>query len=71
MRYPKSPWQRGSNENTNGLLRQYLPKSANLNAATQTELVAIAAEINHRPRKIHGYRSCAELYDDLRQAEVH
>jgi len=43
---PKSPWQRGSNENTNGLLRQYLPRTTNMLALTQEQLGAIAAELN-------------------------
>ncbi|WP_439956422.1 IS30 family transposase, partial [Nocardia gamkensis] len=59
---PRSPWQRGTNENTNRLLRQYLPKNADLRRFSQADLDTIADELNHRPRKIHGYRSPAEVY---------
>ncbi|MFC8529246.1 IS30 family transposase [Nocardia sp. NPDC057227] len=58
----RSPWQRGTNENTNRLLRQYLAKNADLRQFNQTDLDAIAAELNQRPRRIHGYRSPAEVY---------
>ncbi|GGY03061.1 hypothetical protein GCM10010358_66050 [Streptomyces minutiscleroticus] len=55
----------GLNENTNRLLRQYLPKGADLRRFRQADLDAIAHELNHRPRKIHGYRTPAEVYVGL------
>jgi IS30 family transposase len=57
---PQSPWQRGSNENTNGLLRQYLPKNADLSSFSQSELDAIALRLNQRPRKTLGFESPAD-----------
>jgi transposase, IS30 family len=57
---PCAPWQRGSNENTNGLLREYLPKGSDLSLHTPAQLHAIAAELNDRPRKRLGYRTPAE-----------
>lgn len=70
---PYAPWQRGSNENINGLLREYLPKGTDLNAWTPAQIHAIAAELNDRPRKRLGFRTPAEefarlLADDQRVA---
>jgi IS30 family transposase len=62
---PRSPWQRGSNENTNGLLRQYLPKSADLRQLDQTALDAIAAELNGRPRQTLGFKTPSQVLADV------
>lgn len=62
---PHSPWQRGSNENTNGLVRQYLPKGIDLSGYSQEQLDAIADEINGRPRKGLGVRSPLAVYSQL------
>jgi IS30 family transposase len=59
---PHSPWQRGRNENTNGLARQYLPKRSDLSVFSQAELDAIAWKLNTRPRKSLGFKCLVELF---------
>jgi IS30 family transposase len=61
---PRSPWQRGSNENTNGLLRQYFPKHSDLRPHTQAHLDAVAAELNDRPRQTLGWKSPSQALDE-------
>lgn len=62
---PQSPWQRGSNENTNGLLRQYLPRGLNFSQYSQEDFDVIANELNTRPRKTLGFQTPAAVLEEV------
>lgn len=65
--YPHRPWQRGSNENFNGLLRQYVPKRSSVARLRQNDYDALAHKLNTRPRKRYGYKTPIERYEELRR----
>ena len=68
---PQSPWQRGSNENTNRLLRQYFPKGTDVSGFSQAKLSAVARQFNERPRKTLQYQTPAEKIDLCKERTEH
>ena len=68
---PHAPWQRGSNENTNGLLREYFPKGRDLATVTETELRAAVDQLNARPRQRHGFLNPNEVLTAILTQDQH
>ena len=68
---PHSPWQRGTNENTNGLLRQYFPKGTDMGRYSKKEINAVAQTLNSRPRKTLGWKTPAEALNEFLLAFQH
>ncbi len=69
--YPRSPWQKGSNENTNGLLREYLLKKCDFDKVSEHELMKIVYNLNNRPRKCLGFRTPQEVFfEELRRLQL-
>ena len=64
--YPYSSWERGVNENTNGLIRQYFPKGQDLTAVSEAEIEHVMNQLNHRPRKTLGFRTPYEVFFNIR-----
>ena len=69
--HPYSSWERGLNENSNGLLRQYLPKRSDFTKVTSTELQRIENEINNRPRKCLNYKTPNQVFNELAKGSFH
>ena len=67
---PYSAWQRGTNENTNGLLRRYFPKGSDFRNVTEKTLASVVKKLNHRPRKCLGYRTPHEVFQEARRGAL-